>query len=128
MNTEHQLAGYLAHTNGVLTYVSRAGPSHVEPWHLMSIVTGNPLKFFMVMMCFFLPQVAAATEEETMETGAGMFELIFTTAICLLLSTMFLLGRWSVGRTQVTTCRDRGSKGRSLGPSPPSSREQEASR
>ncbi|CAK9019509.1 Kelch domain-containing protein 8B [Durusdinium trenchii] len=103
MNTEHQLAGYLAHTNGVLTYVPRADPSHVEPWHFMSIVTGNPLKFFMVMMCFFLPQVAAATEEETMETGTGMFELIFTTAICLLLSTMFLLGRWSVGRTQVTT-------------------------
>ena len=128
MNTEHQLAGYLAYTNGVLTYVSRAGPSHVEPWHLMSIVTGNPLKFFMVMMCFFLPQVAAATEEETMETGAGMFELIFTTAICLLLSTMCLLGRWSVGRTQVTTAEIGVQKEeRSLGPSPPSSREQEAS-
>ena len=107
MNTEHDLiSGYLAHTNEVLTYVSRGGPSHVVPWSLMSNVTGNPLQFFMVMLFFFLSPVAAvkpATEGERMEKGSDIFELILTTMVCLLLSTFFLLGRWSGGRAQAVT-------------------------
>lgn len=66
----------------------------------------QPPAVFHGHVVFFLSPVAAvkpATEGERMEKGSDIFELILTTMVCLLLSTFFLLGRWSGGRAQAVT-------------------------
>lgn len=83
----------MALTKEKLEYASHR-PSHVESRMIEPYHGRMPNFLFWILLLFLCPQLATAERvSEGMETGVDLFGMFCFTALALVLSTFFLLGR-----------------------------------